>query len=521
MYKTKGFKFLYLTLIFSLLLGLAVNTNTYGATAKTKNITLAAINDFHGSVDESGKNVGIAKVADALDKLKQENPNTVFLGAGDLFQGSATSNLTKGAVVNDALKKMGMVASAIGNHEFDWGVSSIPAWAKSGGYNFLASNIYDKTTGQPVTWAKPYKIIKVDGIKIGLIGLSTPQTAYQTTPANVANLEFRDPAKSATYWANILKKQYKVNAVVALTHLGGFQDATTNVITGEVADFANAVKNVDAVFCAHTHQYISGKVNGIPIVQGGYNGRALAEMNLVFEKNKLVSIDTKYDQLFNRTDLVPNTAVKAILDSYSSKLGPILNEVVGTASVAYDHDTDANQVTPMGELSSMLLAKAGGTQIGIFNGGGIRTGLTAGDITMGEMYQIFPFDNTLVTMKLSGAELKKVIEHGIMTTDFKPGQFYGINVWYDSSKPYMDRITHMELLDGTPIEMDKDYTVSSIDFLMSGGDKYDFSGATEVHDTLIPLRDKLVNMIKDMKVVDFKYENNLIDGPAPAANAAA
>ncbi|MCL2323739.1 MAG: metallophosphoesterase, partial [Oscillospiraceae bacterium] len=190
MYKTKGFKFLYLTLIFSLLLGLAVNTNTYGATAKTKNITLAAINDFHGSVDESGKNVGIAKVADALDKLKQENPNTVFLGAGDLFQGSATSNLTKGAVVNDALKKMGMVASAIGNHEFDWGVSSIPAWAKSGGYNFLASNIYDKTTGQPVTWAKPYKIIKVDGIKIGLIGLSTPQTAYQTTPANVANLEF-------------------------------------------------------------------------------------------------------------------------------------------------------------------------------------------------------------------------------------------------------------------------------------------------------------------------------------------
>ncbi len=492
------------------------------ATSANKKITLVSVNDFHGNVEESGKNVGIAKLADAVDKIKKDNPNTVFLGSGDLFQGSAPSNLTKGAVVNDILKKMGMVVSAVGNHEFDWGVDLIPKWSKDGGYDFLASNIYDKTTGQPVTWAKPTKVIDIDGVKIGLIGIATPETAYKTTPENVANIEFRDPAESATHWAKVLKEQCKVDAVIALTHLGGMQDSDTKEITGEIVDFANNVKDVDAVFFAHTHQFINGEINGIPVVQGGYYGRGLAEMNLAFDDtNKLVSIDTKYDELFNRTDLAPNAEVKAILDSYIEKLGPILNEVIGNAATEYTHDTDNMQVTPMGQLSSMLLAKAGDTQIAIFNGGGIRTSLNAGDITMGEMYQIFPFDNTLVTMKLKGSDLKKVIEHGIMSTDFRPGQFYGINVWYDSTKEAGSRITHMELLDGTPIDMNKDYTVSSIDFLMSGGDKYDFSAATDVKDTMIPLRDKLVEIIKEMKTVDFKYEENLINGPAPAAKKAA
>lgn len=490
--------------------------------ASNKKVTLISVNDFHGSVEESGKNIGIAKFADAVAKEKKENPNTVFLGSGDLYQGSAPSNLTKGSVVVDAFKKMNMVASAVGNHEFDWGVDLISEWSRKGGFDWLASNIYDKTTGKPVTWAKPTKVITVNGVKIGLIGIATPETEFKTLPANVETLEFRDPAKAATEWAKVLKNQNKVDVVIALTHLGGFQDSETGEITGEIKDFAKNVKSVDAVFFAHTHQYISGEINGIPVVQGGYQGRGFAKMDLVFsDKNKLVSIGTSYDELFTRTDLVENKEAKSVLDSYLKKLGPVLDEVIGSTTTELSHDTDASQVTPMGQVASMLLAKAGDTQIGIFNGGGIRTSLDAGDITMGEMYQIFPFDNTLVTMKLKGSELKKVIEHGIMSEDFRPGQFYGLNVWYDSSKSAGSRISHMELLDGTPVDMNKEYTVSSIDFLITGGDKYDFSGATEVVDTMIPLRDKLVDLIKDMKVIDFEYEENLIDGSASTSNKAA
>ncbi len=489
------------------------------ADVENKKITLVSVNDFHGNVEESGKNVGIAKFADALAKVKEVNRNTVFLGSGDLFQGSAPSNLTKGAVVNDALKQMNMIASAIGNHEFDWGVDLIPEWSKKGGYDWLASNIYDKATGQPVTWAKPTKVIEVEGVKIGLIGIATPETAYKTLPSNVADLEFRDPAKAANEWAKVLKQRDKVNIVIALTHLGGFQDATTKEITGEIKDFAMNIKNVDAVFFAHTHQFINGKINNIPVVQGGYYGRGLAQMDLVFDgKNKIASINTKYDELFTRTDLAANKEAKAILDSYLTKLGPTLNEVIGSTTTELAHDTDNMQVTPLGQVSSMFLAKAGNCQIGIFNGGGIRTSLNAGDITMGEMYQIFPFDNTLVTMKLKGSDLKRVIEHGIMSTDFRPGQFYGINVWYDESKPAGNRISSMRLLDGTPIEMDKEYTVASIDFLMAKGDNYDFSGATDVIDTMIPVRDKLVELIKEMKVIDFKYEQNLINGADTSIN---
>ncbi|SHI87039.1 LPXTG-motif cell wall anchor domain-containing protein [Clostridium amylolyticum] len=489
-------------------------------------INILSFNDFHGTMEEAGKNIGAAKLAGEIKKFKEANPNSLVVAAGDLYQGSAMSNLLHGKPVSEFLKSIGLVTSAIGNHEFDWGWKYIPQWAKDGGFeNFLASNIYSKDTGKPVDWAKAYIVKEVDGKKIGFIGLATPETAFKTKPENVKDFEFRDPVEAANTWAKHLKEVEKVDAVVALTHLGGFQDKSGK-ITGEAEDFANRVKNIDAIITGHTHQTLDGRVNNIPIVQGYYNGRSLARIHLEFDdNNKLVLAAGSVDDLYNRVKtLTEDPEVKAMVAGYVKELAPILNEKVIDLGMDLPHDTTQNGgLSPMGIWSTALMAKVGGAQIAVTNGGGLRRGFEKGTITMGLMYELMPFDNTIVTLNIKGADLKRVIEHGIMAEGFKPGQFYGLKVYYDKDAKANSRIKGMTLLDGTPIEMDKYYKVVTNDFIVDKGDQYDFTGAKDIVDTGKPIRDEMAALLKSMtaeelralEAIASKPEEMMINGDVP------
>ncbi|MBB6697986.1 5'-nucleotidase C-terminal domain-containing protein [Clostridium algidicarnis] len=476
-------------------------------------VDVLSFNDFHGALKSEGKNIGAAKLAGEISRLKAENPNTIVVAAGDLFQGSPMSNLKKGEPVAEFLKLIGLEVSAVGNHEFDWGQDLIPGWSKTGEFDFLATNIYDKATEEPVEWAKPYKIIEKDGKKIAFIGIATPETAYKTKPENVKNLEFKDPVESVNIWAQKIRETEKVDAIIALTHLGASQDSKTKEVTGEAADLAKNAKGIDAVISAHSHQYVNGTVNGIPVVQARNNGRSLARLSLAFNKDsgKLLKIMNSVEDLYLRKDLVEDPAVKNMYDEYNKDLEPILNEEIATLDTDLTHDRDEG-LSVLGQFTTKLMAEAAGVQIGITNGGGIRTPIEKGSITMGKMYEVFPFDNTLVTMKLKGFDLKRVIEHGIMPDGFGWGQFYGIKVYYDKDAKAGERITSMRLLDGTPIDMEKYYTVVTNDFMYDKGDNYDFSGAMDVVDTGEPIRDSMVKIIRSMGHISFNYEEHLIAG---------
>ncbi len=482
-----------------------------------------SINDFHGNVDSSGssKNPGLARIQTYLNQQRLLNKNTYFVSAGDHFQGTAISNLTQGMVVNDILTEMGLLTSAIGNHEFDFGSDKIPMWAEKGGYQYLASNIEVKEANKPAGWDNhvvPYKIqtVVVAGktIQVGFIGIATPETKFKTAAENVVGFTFTDPVEATNKYSKILKDK-GVDIILSLTHLGGFQK--DGKISGEVVDYANGVKDIDGIFLGHTHQLIEGVVNGIPVVQGRYNGRSLSKISLNFGvKNEEVTFKGTTGKVIDMTALISqldeDPKVKAIVDKYSKDLEPILSEKLAVLKTDLPHDTDKVQVSTMGQFVSKYLAEAGGTQIAIVNGGGIRRGFEKGDITMGLMYELLPFDNALVTMKLSGAELKKVIEHGLHPEDFRPGQFYGLKVWYNKDAEKGKRITSMRLLDGTLIEDTKMYSVSTLDFLMTGGDNYDFSQAKDVVETYIPIRDLIADKIKEEGTISYTYQEHLKTG---------
>lgn len=489
---------------------------------KSNKIDILTFNDLHGSVKQDGKNSGIAKLAGAINAYKVANPDTIVVSGGDSFQGSSMSNLTYGAPVNEFLKSVGVVASAVGNHEFDWGINRIANWSKDGGYDFLACNIYDKTTNKPVDWAKPYKIVEVSGVKIALIGFTTPETEFKTSPEIVKNLVFKAPKDVAKEWIDKAKAE-GANVVVALTHLGSSQDSKTGIITGEAADLCNDVKGFDAVISAHTHMAVSGKVNGVSVVQGYYNGRTLGVLSIMLDKDgKFISVEPSIDNLYNRAaTLTDDKTAKEIYDKYDTELKPILDEVVAKTSIDLEHDRFKYAGTsPLGYWVSDVMRKAANTQIGITNGGGLRCPIPKGDITMGKLYEVMPFDNTLYKMELKGSDLKRVIENGIMNDSIGWVQLAGVKVNYDATKAAGNRITSITLEDGTKLDMDKYYTIVTNDFMAAGGDKYDFTGAKNAADTNMPIRNAMVDALKALNGKELvpSFVQPLVNGnPAPVA----
>jgi len=493
-------------LLISLLAFLLVLGSISFVLAAEKEIVILSINDYHGALAPAGKNVGAVKLVDALKTEKAKNPEgTIIVSAGDNYQGSAMSNLMYGEPVSAVFKEIGIELSAVGNHEFDWGINRINKWAEEGGFSFVCTNIYDKSTNQPVDWAEPFVIIEKEGVKVGFIGLATPETAYKALKANVENYEFRDPVEVITEWVPKVKDA-GADLIIALTHLGSFQDKEGN-ITGEASDLC-AVDGVDAVISGHTHQRVSGLVNNKPLVQAYYSGRSFAKITFIFdENNKLVSAEPFLDNLYERADTLKDDAnMLAVYKKYDDELNPVLGKVLGKTTVDLDHDRYAGP-SLLGEWACEIMKDKAGVQIAMTNGGGLRVPVPAGDITAGILYEVMPFDNTLYTMKLSGADVKANIEHGIMNDDIGWVQISGVRATYNSKAEAGNRITSMVLEDGTPIEIDKYYTVVTNDFMFTGGDNYNFENSKDGLDTFIPIRDALMEAVEKAGVISPVKQN--------------
>lgn len=474
--------------------------------AAEKEITILTINDYHGSLAPAGSNVGAAKLVDAIKTEKAKNPEgTIIVSAGDNYQGSAMSNMLQGEPVSEVFKEMGLELSAVGNHEFDWGIDKITKWAEEGELTFVVTNIYDIRTNEPVDWAEPFVIIEKMGIKVGFIGLATPETAYKTLKANVVNYEFRDPMEVITEWVPKVKDA-GADIIIALTHLGSFQDKEGN-ITGEAAALCE-VDGVDGVISAHTHQRVSGLVSGKPLVQAYKNGRTVGKIVFTFdENNNLISSVPSLDHLYKRPDTLKDDAnTLAIYMKYEEELGPVLGKVLGKTTVDLDHDRYAGP-SLLGEWVCDIMRDKAGVQIAMTNGGGLRTNIPAGEITAGILYEVMPFDNTLYTMKLSGADIKANIEHGIMNEDIGWIQISGVRVTYNSGAEAGNRITSMVLEDGTVVELDKYYTVVTNDFMFTGGDKYNFENSKDGLDTFTPIRDAMMEAVEKAGVLSPKKQN--------------
>lgn len=456
-------------------------------------IDILTTNDFHGKL-EGGYEAGASKLAAYMNYYKAMNPEgTLILDAGDSFQGTPMSNLLRGKPVVEMMNMIGYDATTIGNHEFDWGLEKAFDTFNSAKFKVLVSNIYKD--GKLIEWGKPYEIFEKNGLKVGVIGFATPDTATTAHLDFVGEYTFEDPIKVANELIPKVKEE-GADIIVLLGHLPARQDRETKEITGELADLANGVTGVQAAIGGHSHQRVTGVVNEIPVVMGYKHGRMIGHITLEYdtEAKKVVSNNVELIEVRKgNLEVEPVAEVQTMVDKYNEDLKPIFSEVLGKASV--DIMRDYNKTSAMGNWFTDVMKEKSGVQIAFTNAGGIREDIKTGDITVGNIFEVMPFDNTIVTGEMTGKQIKELLEQSVT---LKKGmlQISGLSYTYDSSKPEYERVVEITMPDGSAIDMEATYAVATNDFLSGGQDEYVTLKEVEWTNDYELLRDALKEDIK-------------------------
>ena len=385
-------------------------------------IDMYEVSDFHGAVDYEEHTertyLGLQKLASYLDTKRENNKGgTLLLSCGDMFQGSADSNLTRGYMVNYSMHYMGFDAMAVGNHEFDW----TETWLKKNAelkYNdhtipYLGANIV-KSTGIP-EYLQKSTVIQRGEYKIGVIGVIGSKLEDTILKSSIAGFEFVPYGDIVSQEASRLKTDEGCQAVVLLAH--------------DQADALETVNNVDGIFGGHAHKNYNLISSGVPTIATENYGSAVAHMAFKFDKNtnEFVGVEDNYGfERFNKTanSISNNSYVKNIMDQYSGEIGKIKNIKLGKTKEKLDAKKAVKNIcTESMHESAVAYAKTvsdidESKIIASFTNveGGIRADIEAGEITYGDVYKCFPFDNEIVLFKETGAnlisKLKKVSNLG-------------------------------------------------------------------------------------------------------------
>lgn len=492
-----GFIFM---LVISLILGSRVAWATKPVPGAPVQLNIVAVNDFHGMLVEAGKSPGLAKLGRFIKDEKAMNPEgTIILSAGDMFQGSADSNLLYGKTVVDGMNEIGFDALVVGNHEFDWGIDILKQQIEQSKFPYLGANVKEKKSGKIPNFLKEYIILHRNGLNIGIIGITTPETTFKSAPKVVGSFHFVDPIQTVTEGVRVLRGQ-GADIVVVLSHLGCEVNQSTGEITGEAAELAKAVQGVDLLITGHSHQIIQGKVNGIPIMQAGYWGRAVGVCSMTYSTTDKAVVNLSISVVGLPTPgLAADPALTAIVNQSQVEIAPVKNKILGESAIELAHSR--SELSALGQWSTDNMRRAVRADIAFQNGGGLRTSIPIGPITVGRMYEVMPFDNTLYVVNLTGTQVKEILKHGINNPNIGMVQFSGIIVHYNAAE---QNVISVQTLDGRQLEAEHVYKVVTNDFMASGGDGYTtFMTGKQGYDTNLSLRDVLMDAVKKTRVIRF------------------
>ncbi|MDN3016350.1 5'-nucleotidase C-terminal domain-containing protein [Paenibacillus sp. BSR1-1] len=457
------------------------------ANNRYKQIQLLGINDLHGQLNVTrnvgGKPVGRADyLAAYLKQRAAENKNTLLVQAGDMVGASPpVSALLQDEPTIEILNKLGFDIGTVGNHEFDEGVKELlrlinggthPKTGNFAGSNFpwIVANIIDEKTGKTIL--PPYKVLKVDGMSIGFIGVVTTETPTVVVPSGVAGIKFTDEVEAINRNVAELKKQ-GVKSIIVLAHNPGTSGPNGENPTGQLVDIANRVDDeVDIIFGGHNHAYMNATIDNKLVVQSYSYGTAFSDVDIEIDP-KTKDIVSKRAEIVTtfQEGIEPDPEIKQIIEGYEAKIAPIVNRVVGSTSVPLTALQNGNGESVLGDFIADAQRSAMGTQFAFMNPGGIRADIDAGDITWGEVYTVQPFNNELVKMTMTGQQIRDLLEQqwGAKTTML---QISGLTYSWDPNKPVGQRVVSIKLPDGTVLDPNNPYTVTANIFLSGGGDGF-------------------------------------------------
>jgi 5'-nucleotidase len=513
--------------------------------AKTTSIQILGLNDFHGQlevvppVSSSGGRIGplagtfpnqhctppacipaggVEYLATHVENLRATNPNTLFVSAGDLI--GATPLLS--ALFHDepsieAFNLMGLDYNGVGNHEFDEGVDELlrmqygnqlggdgchPVDGCGDGdpyggatFDFLAANVTYKDSGAPIF--APYAIHHFNGVKIGIIGMTTKTTPTIVTPEGIRTVDFLDEAETANRAVAELKKQ-NVETIVVLLHEGGEVDTAGNG-AGAAPALINSCVNprgalppivaamddeIDIVVTGHTNWAVNCVIDGKVVTGAASQGRLITDIDFeVSRATKDVVGPISVNNHIVTQDVAKMPALTALIAEYNVFAGPIASRVIGSTTAPISRTNNSAGESPLGDvIADAQLANTvpAGAQIALMNPGGIRAEIgTSGPLTYGAAFAVQPFSNIVVTMSLTGAQIERVLEQQFrLNAQGLPANTIlqvsnGFTYSWSASAPIGSKVDPASIkLNGVTIDPAATYRVTVNSFLATGGDGF-------------------------------------------------
>jgi 2',3'-cyclic-nucleotide 2'-phosphodiesterase (5'-nucleotidase family) len=423
-------------------------------------LRVLAISDLHGHLERA------AALKAAMDSLARACAcPTLRLDAGDELQGTLLSNASAGRATVDVLNRLGLDAAAVGNHDLDWSVDTLRRRMAEARYPWLAANIADSASGARPGWAVPWRVLQMGGLRVGVVGYITSETKSIVRADRVAGLRFGDGALALHAPLRELGAEHP-DVTILLAHAGAVCDGA--VCQGEIMRLAESLDpgSVDLIVAGHTHRLVEARAGGVPIVEAGSNGEAIAVADLVRTPAGGRVFRTRVQEI--PADAGPgDAAVAALVARYQERVDSLAARVVARLKFPLPR-SDAR----LGRLVAEANRNAVRADVGLVNAGGIRADLPAGPVTYGALFEVEPFQNALVTLTLTGAELRETLEQAVQGAGRPTLELAGALVRYDPTRPPGRRIQAIRLQGGRKLSARDRYRVALPDFLARGGDGF-------------------------------------------------
>ncbi|MEZ0347943.1 MAG: 5'-nucleotidase C-terminal domain-containing protein, partial [Thermus sp.] len=499
-------------------------------------LTLVHTNDTHAHLEPmeltlSGQKVRVGGVAQRVaffDRLRASRKNLLFLDAGDVFQGTLYFNQYRGLADRYFMHRMLYRVMALGNHEFDLGPGPLAEFLKGARFKVVSANVDASREPRLKGLFAPYAIVSVGRERVGVIGLTTPDTKEIANPG--PTVDFLDPYESAQKAVYELLRR-GVNKILLLSHLG----------YGEDLKLARRLVGVQVIVGGHSHTLLGSfphkelapagpyptvvknpEGKDVLVVQAWEWGKVVGVLEVAFdEKGELVAY--KGEPFLMTPEVSPEDFfAKEALLAYAQPVLALMQQVIAEAKVDLvgERAIVRRRESNLGNLIAdgmVWKTKNAGVQIALQNGGGIRASIPKGPITVGKVYEVLPFGNTLVVMDLKGKEIKAALENGVSQWEQTAGRFLqvsGLRYAFDLSRPVGDRVVRVEVKAEkgyVPLDLEATYRVVVNNFIAAGGDGFTVLKEAQGYrvDTGFSDAESFMDYLKELKVVEAGLEGRI------------
>src|SRR5215207_7739658 len=394
-------------------------------------ITILGTTDLHGNINpidyytNKADNRGLAKVATLIRRVRKEQPNVVLIDSGDTIQGSplASFHSRKNNAPPDpmmlVMSALNYDAMAVGNHEYNFGLKVLEKARSEANFPWLSANTYDKAKQQ--THYKPYIVKEVAGVRIGIIGFTTPGVPNWDNPPNYAGLEFHNPVDEARKWVPVVREQEKADVVVIAMHMGLGEDLRAGDVSpgqvpheNEAISIAKEVPGVDVIFMGHTHRDVpSLYINGVLLTQANHWGRHLARADLYLQKAgtgwRMYAKSARTIPADDRVE--PDPEVVKLAEPYDIETQGWLSKVIGESAEELTAREARFRDSAILDLIQKVQMDAGKADVSMVANFNAEARIAKGPVSVRDIAGLYVYENTLVVLEVTGRQLKDALEH--------------------------------------------------------------------------------------------------------------